>query len=876
MTAPTVAAPSGIVTFVFTDIEGSTRLFHRLGELYVGVLERHNELLRRVWSEYGGYEVSNDGDSFLVAFGDATDAVHACAAGQLRLAAEPWPNGVEVRVRMGVHTGLASPHGDDYVALAVHQASRVVAAAHGGLVLVTKDAVDALGYVDDPKLEPLGHYRLRDFDEPLLLYRLTGPGLGASFPAIRAVPAGGHNIVPPRTPTIGRADLIASVSDQVAAGRTVTLIGPGGVGKTRVVSEVGMMIAPDWADGVWMVDLAGVAQSDLVGSTIAGVVGAPALPGRERREDVLDHFAERQAVVILDNAEHVVDTCRDLIETLQVAAPGVAIVSGSRLPLHVPGEIQRHVDPLDVPPPSRQRADAVLATSAGRLFTERGAAVRHDFTVDEGNAAAVAEICRHLDGLPLSLELAAAHLAVQSPAEILAGLDERFELLRSRDPQLPERHRDIAGMLTWSYDSLDDEERTAFRCLSVFGTGFSIDTARAAISASGINAADVPMLVLALVDRSLVVADLTANDTRYRLLETMRSYGRHLLDEHGETGPIAVGLATAMMQRTGPWLAADRRWLGDVGTELDNLRALMAFIPADEEELAQQIACTIGSYHDDAQTFRDGIDEVKRYVATLPSPTPTRVALLTRLAHLYLRTGHVDEAQALAEDAAALREDVGAPEWDDVGVDRTMGEVARRSGDLAGAVKIAKEALQRPLSDRGRSRMYNLLGTTSAALGDLETAYDACASELELNKVVGYEGYIASAHGNLAEVAMRLGDTAAAARHQADCLDLAVAQGSTTMVAFSLIVAARIAGGEGNWAMATPLHAQGEALLEQTGLALYDDDLRESEELLASARASLGDESFAALSNQGQRLRVPDAVLLARTVFSAAGDEASE
>ena len=299
-------------------------------------------------------------------------------------------------------------------------------------------------------------------------------------------------------------------------------------------------------------------------------------------------------------------------------------------------------------------------------------------------------------------------------------------------------------------------------------------------------------------------------------------------------------------------------------------------MPAEDRELAQQIACTIGRYHDTSQTFRDGIDEIGRYVETLSTPTPTRVSLLTTLADLYLRTGQVDAAQALVTDAATLREELGATDWDDVGVDRTMGEVARRSGDLTGAIKIARETLERPLSDRGRSRMYNLLCTTSAALGEMETAYEACAAELELNKIVGYEGYIASAHGNLAEVAMRLGDIAAAARHQAACLDLAVAQGSTTMVAFSLIVAARIAGSQDDWAKATRLHAQGEVLLEQTGLALYDDDRRQSDELLAASRDALGDDAFARLTHEGQRLEVPDAVELASTVFGVVGLEASE
>lgn len=876
MTAPTVEAPAGIVTFVFTDIEGSTRLIHEMGDRYVDLLDRHNELLRLVWASHSGYEVHNDGDAFLVAFADAADGVRACADAQHRLATEPWPDGVDLRVRIGVHTGLASPHGDDYVALAVHQAARVVAAAHGGLVLVSQDTIDALGSVDEPKLEPIGRYRLRDFDEPLQLYRLTGPDFAEAIPAIRAVPADGHNIVRLPTPTIGREELIAGIADHVEAGRLLTLIGPGGVGKTRVGAEVGMLIASDWPDGVWRVDLAGVADGDLVAAAIAGAIGARASRGQQRSEDVLDHLAERRAVVILDNVEHVRDACRTLVEAIQARCRGVALIAGSRVPIHVSGEMQWPVEPLDVPDPSQHGADAVLASSSGRLFAQRGAAVRPGFVVDDNNAADIAKICQRLDGLPLSLELAATHLAIQSPHEILAGIDERFQLLRSHDPTMDERHRDVEGMLTWSYQSLDDDERTAFRCVSVFGTGFSILTAQAAMGGADIELSEVPMLIWSLVDRSLVVADLSANATRYRLLETMRTFGRRLLDEQGETGPVAVGVATDLMGRIGPWFAADRRWLGEVGTEIDNLRAMIGFVPAEDQELAQQIACTIGRYHDTSQTFRDGIDELGRYVDTLSTPTPTRVSLLTTLADLYLRTGNVDAAHVLVAEATALHGELGPTDWDDVGVDRTMGEVARRSGDLTGAIRIARETLERPLSDRGRSRMYNLLGTTSAATGEFETAYEAFAAELEVNKILGYEGVVASAHGNLAEVAMRLGDIAAAARHQAACLDLAVAQGSTTMLAFSLIVAAHIAGSQGEPAQATRLHAQGEVLLAETGLALYDDDRRRSDELLAASRKALGDAAIGTLTAEGRQLEVPDAVELASAVFDAVDQEASE
>ncbi|MEX2080500.1 MAG: hypothetical protein WEC33_02700, partial [Dehalococcoidia bacterium] len=384
----------------------------------------------------------------------------------------------------------------------------------------------------------------------------------------------------------------------------------------------------------------------------------------------------------------------------------------------------------------------------------------------------------------------------------------------------------------------------------------------------------VPELVWSLVERSLLAADLTANATRYRFLETIRQYGRRMADQAGEIDRVAPAVAAWLLERLGPWGSADRRWLGDVSLELDNLRSLIPLVTGHHPETAQQLACTIGRYRDLVQAFRIGIEEVARFADELPAATPSRVALLTTLADLHLRVGNVGQARAVLEKAAALRAEVGAAPWDDAGVEKTTGDIATRTGDVARAAAIATEALERDLAPLSRSRMWNLLGLALVGLGDLEGALAAFSEELAASLGSGHEAWVASAEGNLAEISLRLGDTAGAARHQDASLELAIALGLPATLPYSLIVAARLAGGSGEWATAAQLQAKATAMLEETGHRLYEDDQRVVEGFLEQAKAELGEEPFATAERAGEALDTADAAVLAHRVLQKAAGAA--
>lgn len=851
--------PSGIVTFVFTDVEGSTRLLRRLGDTYADVLDRHLDLLSSAWDEHGGHPVDTAGDGVFVAFADATGAVQACAAAQRRLNAEPWPEGADVRARIGVHTGLAAPRSGSYRSLAVHEAARVMAAAHGGQVLLTDATVGRLRALDSVAIAPLGRYRVRDFEEPVQLFQLSGSDLPSAFPAVRALPADRHNLVPAPTSFHGRDQEVADVSALLGPGRLVTLSGPGGVGKTRLATEIGCRAAATWHDGVWLVDLAPLDDPSLLAPALATALGVPGRGG-DRWAEVVAHLRERQALLVLDNCERLARPCAAAVDELLAACRACGVLATSRAPLGSVRERLVRIPPLAV--------DGQGTGPAVALFLDRMAAVRDDLHPDEGALATVAAICRELDGLPLALELAAARLAVLSPDEVLDGLEHRFDLLRTRNLAVPERQRTLEALLEWSDRLLDDAERACLRRLGVFGGSFSVAGAVAAVGGDGVRPEVVPELVWSLVDTSLATADLTASPTRYRLLGSVRAFARDRLADRGEVESVAVRLARWYAETIGPECRHHRGWTSEAGVELDNVRALVPLVATSDPALAQQLAFTVGRHLEAVGSAQEGVVELRRHVDLLDAATPERISLLTTLADLHLRTGDIPAAQTVLREAEALHRRVGRlPRWDDVALERTRGELAHRVGDHAANAAAARRALAGDISLRGRARMWSQLGIASFALGDVDAGAHAFEEELAAFEALGDELYAASAHGNLAEAALRRQDPATAARHQRACLELGLELGTPVMVAFSLIVAARLAAMGGRWDTATTLHRHAESILAMTGVVLYDDDRRLSDEMLASARAALGPSAFSAAQAAGESLELPAAAALADRVL---------
>ncbi|MEW5991980.1 MAG: tetratricopeptide repeat protein [Chloroflexota bacterium] len=598
------------LSFLFSDIEGSTRLEQELGTAAYGAIrERHRELLRVAFVGHDGREQGTEGDSFFVAFPSARDAVAAALAAQQAVAAEAWPAGGSVRVRMGIHAGEAVWVGGSLVGLAINRAARIAGVAHGGQVLVSS-AVRALTESSLPpgcSLIDLGAHRLKDLREPDRLYQLAGPDLQASFPPLATLDARPNNLPTQLTSFVGREEELAAACGLLAANRLLTLTGPGGTGKTRLSLQVAAQAVDDFPDGVFFVALETVRDAGLVASRIAGEIGIAETGGRSGRDVLVEWLAGKHVLLVLDNFEQVVDA-GSLVADLLRTVPDLKVIATSRAPLHISGEQEFPVPGLPVPPDPGQLSGyerarrggggaidpATLSTyEAVSLFIARAVAVRPDFAVTNENAPAVAAICARLQGMPLAIELAAARVKLLSPDAILARLEHQLSLLAAGARDLPARQQTLRGAIAWSYDILDEPMRRLLDRLSVFAGGIDLDAAEAIVGPSDELGIDVLDGVATLADQSLLKS-LDVDPPRFRMLDTIREFASEMLETRPDSAAVRdrhTSWCLELARDAAPRLAgADQRVLLErLETEHDNIRAAL-----DRSAATGDAASTIG------------------------------------------------------------------------------------------------------------------------------------------------------------------------------------------------------------------------------------------------------------------------------------------
>lgn len=609
--------PTGVVTFLFSDIEGSTWLLQHLGEAYDDVLEKHRELLRTAWIDNDGYEFGTGGDSFYVAFDEPSKAVHAAADGQRALVRHTWSEGAPIRVRMGIHTGDARRREGDYVGLAVHQAARIASAAHGGQVIVSDATVSEITTsLDGIEFADLGLHRLKDLAHPVRLFQIAHGDLPATFPPPRTLTGMPHNLPVQATPFIGREDDVAGLAQTLASGRVVTITAAGGAGKTRLALQVAADVIGDFADGAWLVDLAPIAEPELVASAIADVLGVREQPGREIIDTLTDALIGKQLLIVLDNCEHLIESSAALVHRLVAACPTIKVLATSREALNIPAEAAWRLRSLSLPREEDVDVESATAFEGIALFLQRAAAVRPDFALDTHSTAPVVQICRRLDGLPLAIELAAARVRSMSVHEIAAHLDDRFRLLTGGSRVALPRQRTLEAAVSWSYDSLPELDKVLFERLSVFAGGCGLAAAEQVCAGDDIEVSAVMDTLDHLVARSLLATeDSAVGDTRYKLLETLRQFGRERLIGRGCAEAVrtrhvawAVALAERLPQQTGAAPAAE------AVAEEDNFRAAIQWASeTGDSAAALRISGSVWVGH---------FDERKRLYERLLPPGP--------------------------------------------------------------------------------------------------------------------------------------------------------------------------------------------------------------------------------------------------------------
>ncbi|MDF3015381.1 MAG: adenylate/guanylate cyclase protein [Thermomicrobiales bacterium] len=864
--------PSGTVTFLFTDIEGSTALWERDRAAMRAAVDRQLAILQSLITAHHGVLYKTVGDGTQAAFGTAEDALRAALASQRALLAEDWGELGPIRVRMALHAGEAIPDArGEYLAAPLNRLSRLLAAGHGGQILLSQ-TVQQLTRGELPAgttLQDLGEHRLRDLLEPERVFQLVHPDLPDQFPPLTSLENRPNNLPRQPTPFLGREREVGEVvgllqKDDV---QLVTLVGPGGTGKTRLALQAAAELLDDFADGVFFVPLAGLSDPDLVPHVIAGAVSLHEESNQPVVEQLKEFLAAKQVLLVLDNVEHLVEAA-PVVGDLLGGAPQLKVLVTSRVPLRLRAEREYPVPPLGLPrrkpPPTLEQLSQFEAV---RLFIERAQSVKPGFAVDNANAPALAEICHRLDGLPLAIELAAARVRMLSPQAMLARLEQRLPLLTSGARDAPERQRTLRNTIAWSYDLLDPDEQVLLRRLAVFAGGASFEAIEAVANPEG--DLDVFGGVERLLEHSLLRQEEDAEgQPRFTMLETIREFGLVQLEESGETEHARQRHAAFFLELTEaaePHLqgAQQRLWLDRLEAEHDNLRATLDWSRTCDVDTGRRLAAALCWFWYYRGHFTEGRDWLEQALSCAADPsTEQQATLLNAAAALAWRQGDHVPAIALVEEALTTARRIG----DRLNMALALvirGNLALEQGDARQAESLHLEAL--PLFEAcgytwGVATTFNQLGEAARARGDNDRAATLYQSALHLFRELGNNPGIAMVLSNLAYTARAAGDTHRAAISYREGLRAAREVNDRTGISWCLTGLASLAVQVSAWEQSARLLGAAEALSTSLGTIVESVDREQHEATVAALQAASPKTAIETAWVAGQALPLDQAV----------------
>ena len=871
--------PSGTVTFLFTDIEGSTTRWEHQPEAMRAALARHDALLLAAIVDHGGYVVKTMGDAFHAALSRACDALAAALDAQRQLQAEPWGEIGPLRVRMSLHTGEAEERDGDYYGPALNRAARILSAGHGGQVLLSQTTYDLVrdASPDGATLVDLGKHRLKDLIRPERIFQVVATDLPSTFPPLQTLERRPHNLPIHPTALLGRGDEIARVRERLLRDdvRLLTLTGPGGIGKTRLSLQIAADAIDRFADGVFFVALAPISDPDLVASTIAQTLDVRLDARKPVIESLTEHLAGKQLLLQLDNFEQILPAA-SIVSELLSAAPRLKILVTSRAALQVRGEYEYPVPPLALPDHREVFTPATLSQyGAVALFIERAAAIKPDFAVTAENAPAIAETCHRLDGLPLAIELAAARIRLLTPQAILTRLERRLPLLTGGARDLPARQQTLRDAIAWSYDLLSPGEQTLYRRLSVFVGGCTLEAAEAVCDPDASFGLDILDGITSLAAQSIVrQVDGPDGEPRLTMLATVREYGLELLEASGEAGVIRsrhvayfVSLAEEAVQKLfGPEQIA---WLRRLDVDHDNLRAVLTWSQAGEipVEIGLRLVGTLHAFW----SKRGFLGESRGRVAALlavpgaEAPTVGRARALWHAAWLAFHQADYAAGRSLAKESAQIHRRMN----DLRGVGRALVVQALAEANLdntSTARSLLEESVAIARKEGNRFELAIALGNLGGVVqseGDYEAAAALRGEAASIAREIGDRESLGTALAGLASLARLRGSHEESAALWKEDLVVSSEIGHrwiTLRALAGLAGAACLAGDHGR---AARIFGAVEAVREAAGTRELPGWRAINDRDVADARAAIGDKAFSAAWADGQGMSLEQAVAYA-------------
>jgi predicted ATPase/class 3 adenylate cyclase len=855
--------PIATVTFLFTDIEGSSRLWDTVPDSMRPALARHDAILRAAVEGSGGSIVKSTGDGIHAAFSDPLQAVDAAIELLSALADSNATEGVQLNVRCGIHTGVIEQRDGDFFGGAVNRAARIMSVAHGGQALVSEVVADLVrGRLPrDVSLQDVGTVRLRDMAHPESVSQIMHPRLRHEFPALRSLESAPNNLPLQMTRFIGREREIAEVRELLGRARLVTLSGMGGLGKTRLALEIAVAVLDEYPDGVWFVELTQLADALLVPQAVASALGVKETGG-ESLTDALDrHVADKRLLLILDNCEHLVEACATFAHRMLQAGPQIGIIVTSRERLNVAGEQTYAVASLPVPGVAQEGVEALLRFEAVRLFVDRASAAQSGFCLSKDNAQAVATICRTLDGIPLAIELAAARVPVLSVMEIAARLADRLRLLTGGIRNTAPHHQTLRASIDWSHDLLTPSERALFRRLSIFAGGWTLEAAEAVAPDGELTTHDVLDRIADLIDKSLVILD--ASSGRYRMLETVRQYALEQLAHAREseaTRSRHVHYYVTMLEETydNAYGKEQGDWFARLHAERENLLAAHAACDLAERgtELGLSLVFRTKPYWIRQGLLGLGYRVTREAVDRVGSQSrAARGRGLSALGEICSFMGRYTEALQHLEESLAIARELGDKDLAAADLN-TLCMASLGCSDLARARRYSTEglAVARELGDkRTIAAMLVSLAQLNRSEGALDVAEPQYAEALALMRELGDRESVAVVLLNLAMVAISRTAPSKARDTLRKALAIIEEIGSNRVGQSALDVVAALAAAVGDWSRAAHLHGAVNAEMDATGLQREPADEAFLRPLMELTRQALGDGAFAKAILAGEK-----------------------